>query len=163
MQLNINVEMSCTVKLRAAYSGIGVGQCYRIQVPESFFQVQDGKLVNPFHFSFQHQMSLTRDATQFADRVENAPISGNIDNPEGGLDALMQVKDDDHNDDNADDHHDHIFMLQVMVCDERIGWRKDARRVIIYTTDQVRDDDDDDNDDDNNLHDRPEPPHRHGR
>ena len=45
-----------------------------------------------------------------------APISGNIDNPEGGLDALMQV----------------------MVCEEIVGWREDARRVIIYTTDQVR-------------------------
>ena len=37
-------------------------------------------------------MSLRRNATQFAERVRAAPISGNIDNPEGGLDALMQVK-----------------------------------------------------------------------
>ena len=42
--------------------------------------------------SFQHQMSLRRNATEFAERVRGAPISGNIDNPEGGLDALMQVK-----------------------------------------------------------------------
>ena len=40
--------------------------------------------------SFQHQMSLHRNATEFAERVRSAPISGNIDNPEGGLDALMQ-------------------------------------------------------------------------
>ena len=26
---------------------------------------------------------------------------------------------------------------QVMVCGERVGWREEARRVIIYTTDQV--------------------------
>ena len=25
---------------------------------------------------------------------------------------------------------------QVMVCDEQIGWRKDVRRVVIFTTDQ---------------------------
>ena len=35
-------------------------------------------------------MSLHRNATEFAERVRSAPISGNIDNPEGGLDALMQ-------------------------------------------------------------------------
>ena len=44
------------------------------------------------NFSFQHQMSLRRNGTEFAERVRAAPISGNIDNPEGGLDALMQVK-----------------------------------------------------------------------
>ena len=36
-------------------------------------------------------MSLVRDAGLFTQRVSAAPISGNIDNPEGGLDALMQV------------------------------------------------------------------------
>ena len=37
-------------------------------------------------------MSLVRDARLFTQRVSAAPISGNIDNPEGGLDALMQVE-----------------------------------------------------------------------
>ena len=60
-------------------------------------------------------MSLVRDASLFTERVSRAPISGNIDNPEGGLDALMQV----------------------MVCGQKIGWREGARRVIIYTSDQV--------------------------
>ena len=68
------------------------------------------------YFSFQHQMSLVRDGSLFTERVSRAPISGNIDNPEGGLDALMQV----------------------MVCGQKIGWREGARRVIIYTSDQVR-------------------------
>ena len=36
-------------------------------------------------------MSLGHNATLFTERVSQAPISGNIDNPEGGLDALMQV------------------------------------------------------------------------
>ena len=36
-------------------------------------------------------MSLRRNATEFTEKVRSAPISGNIDNPEGGLDALMQV------------------------------------------------------------------------
>ena len=29
------------------------------------------------------------------------------------------------------------FSLKVMVCGDRVGWREEARRVIIYTTDQV--------------------------
>ena len=53
----------------------------------SNFYINDFFLI----FSFQHQMSLVRDASLFTQRVSRAPISGNIDNPEGGLDALMQV------------------------------------------------------------------------
>ncbi len=48
-------------------------------------------MIEIYVFSFQHQMSLVRDAGLFTQRVSAAPISGNIDNPEGGLDALMQV------------------------------------------------------------------------
>ena len=59
-------------------------------------------------------MSLVRDASLFTERVSRAPISGNIDNPEGGLDALMQV----------------------MVCGDRIGWRKNSRKIIILSTDR---------------------------
>lgn len=75
---------------------------------------QQNKSSCPKPYSFQHHMSLSRDAELFQQRVQNAPISGNIDNPEGGFDAL----------------------LQVMVCDDHVGWRKDARRVIIFTTDE---------------------------
>ena len=80
-------------------------------------------------------MSLVRDAGLFTRRVSAAPISGNIDNPEGGLDALMQVG------------IERIFtqvrrypltsLFQVMVCGNKIGWRQESRRVVVYTTDQV--------------------------
>ena len=59
-------------------------------------------------------MKLSSNPKLFQQRVKDAPISGNIDNPEGGFDGLVQV----------------------MVCDDVIGWRKEARRVIIFTTDQ---------------------------
>ena len=49
-------------------------------------------MIEIFIFSFQHHMSLVRNASLFTARVSAAPISGNIDNPEGGLDALMQVQ-----------------------------------------------------------------------
>ena len=80
-------------------------------------------------------MSLVRDAGLFTRRVSAAPISGNIDNPEGGLDALMQVG------------IERILtqvrrypltsLFQVMVCGNKIGWRQESRRVVVYTTDQV--------------------------
>jgi len=45
----------------------------------------------PQPYSFRHQMRLAPDASLFQRRVAQAPISGNIDNPEGGLDGLVQV------------------------------------------------------------------------
>lgn len=46
-------------------------------------------------------------------KVRNTPISGNVDAPEGSLDAL----------------------LQAIVCWDQIGWRRQARRLLILSTD----------------------------
>ncbi len=46
----------------------------------------------PQPYSFKHQMKLSPNAKLFTERVKTAPISGNIDNPEGGFDALLQVR-----------------------------------------------------------------------
>jgi len=64
-------------------------------------------------FGFKHQLSITEDGEKFKDAVENTTISGNIDSPEGGFDALMQIA----------------------VCQSTIGWRDDALRVILYASD----------------------------
>lgn len=40
-------------------------------------------------------------------------MSGNLDTPEGGFDALMQA----------------------IVCHKEIGWRSQARRLVLFTTD----------------------------
>ena len=45
--------------------------------------------------------------------MQQASISGNLDAPEGGLDAI----------------------LQAMVCTEKIGWRPKARHLIVFSTD----------------------------
>ena len=45
----------------------------------------------PKPYSFQHQMDLADDIDLFTKSVSEAPISGNIDNPEGGFDGLVQV------------------------------------------------------------------------
>lgn len=47
------------------------------------------------------------------EQVRNAPVSGNLDEPEGGFDAIMQA----------------------IVCRLEIGWREKARRLLVFSTD----------------------------
>lgn len=42
-------------------------------------------------YGFKHRLSFTDNVTQFVLNVNETKISGNLDNLEGGLDALMQV------------------------------------------------------------------------
>ncbi|XP_056375705.1 integrin beta-8 [Hyla sarda] len=64
---------------------------------------------------FIHVLSLTNNMTQFKQIVSKQKISANIDDPEGAFDA----------------------MLQAAVCHKEIGWRKEAKRLIILLTDQT--------------------------
>ncbi|XP_072391431.1 integrin beta-PS-like [Diabrotica undecimpunctata] len=64
-------------------------------------------------YSFKHVVSLTQDDQKFVQEVKLANVSGNLDSPEGGLDALMQA----------------------MVCKDKIGWRDQARHLLIFSTD----------------------------
>ncbi|CAM6032044.1 unnamed protein product, partial [Sphagnum compactum] len=66
-------------------------------------------------YSFVHRMSLKSNATEFEENVKKAEISGNLDNPEGTLDALMQV----------------------LVCKEVIGWRNKSDKIVVVATDEV--------------------------
>ncbi|XP_043920641.1 integrin beta-8 [Protopterus annectens] len=62
-----------------------------------------------------HVLSLTNNVTGFTEAVKQQQISGNIDNPEGGLDAV----------------------LQAAVCQNDIGWHKAAKRLLLMITDQT--------------------------
>ncbi|CAI9573417.1 unnamed protein product, partial [Staurois parvus] len=64
---------------------------------------------------FINGLPLTNNITQFIQIVGKQKISANIDNPEGAFDA----------------------MLQAAVCHKDIGWRKEAKRLIILMTDQT--------------------------
>lgn len=64
-------------------------------------------------FGFNHQLPITENPVLFQTVVKSTNISGNIDSPEGGFDALMQIA----------------------VCEKKVGWRKDALRVILYASD----------------------------
>nr|XP_054492074.1 integrin beta-2 [Agelaius phoeniceus] len=63
-------------------------------------------------FAFKHILSLTDNAQQFESEVGKQFISGNLDAPEGGLDAMMQAA----------------------VCGDQIGWRN-VTRLLVFATD----------------------------
>uniref|UniRef100_A0A8C5URW2 Integrin beta n=1 Tax=Microcebus murinus TaxID=30608 RepID=A0A8C5URW2_MICMU len=63
-------------------------------------------------FAFRHVLKLTSNAGQFQTEVGKQLISGNLDAPEGGLDAMMQVA----------------------ACPEEIGWRN-VTRLLVFATD----------------------------
>ncbi|XP_061442806.1 integrin beta-8 isoform X2 [Rhineura floridana] len=62
-----------------------------------------------------HVLSLTDKIAEFRSAISKQKISGNIDTPEGGFDA----------------------MLQAAVCQSHIGWRKEAKRLLLMMTDQT--------------------------
>ncbi|XP_066138889.1 integrin beta-PS-like [Euwallacea fornicatus] len=64
-------------------------------------------------YSFKNHLSLINDSTLFSNGVKNTQVSGNLDSPEGGLDAVMQA----------------------IVCKEEIGWRPNARHLLVMSTD----------------------------
>lgn len=45
--------------------------------------------------------------------VKDASVSGNLDAPEGGFDAIMQA----------------------VVCTHQIGWRENVRKLLVFSTD----------------------------
>lgn len=76
------------------------------------------KLINPCPectapYGFRNHMPLTTDTSSFTDKVAASQISGNLDAPEGGFDAIMQS----------------------MVCHRDINWRAKSRKMLVFTTD----------------------------
>ncbi|NWQ67410.1 ITB1 protein, partial [Pachyramphus minor] len=63
-------------------------------------------------FSYKNVLSLTSEGNKFNELVSKQHISGNLDSPEGGFDAIMQVA----------------------VCGEQIGWRN-VTRLLVFSTD----------------------------
>lgn len=61
---------------------------YRLENP--CFKNQEGGDCAP-PFGFKHQQKISPDKLAFRQAVESTNISGNIDSPEGGFDALMQI------------------------------------------------------------------------
>ncbi|EPB72212.1 ribose 5-phosphate isomerase A [Ancylostoma ceylanicum] len=64
-------------------------------------------------YGFKHQMTLTTNTEKFKAEVDKAEISGNLDAPEGGFDAVVQA----------------------LACNSKIGWRERARKMVVFSTD----------------------------
>uniref|UniRef100_A0A8C2DD52 Integrin beta n=1 Tax=Cyprinus carpio TaxID=7962 RepID=A0A8C2DD52_CYPCA len=64
-------------------------------------------------FGFQHVLPLTKDGDKFKSMVAEQHISGNLDPPEGSLDAIMQAA----------------------VCVNEIGWGNSTRLLVLATDD----------------------------
>ncbi|XP_035379481.1 integrin beta-2 isoform X2 [Electrophorus electricus] len=62
-------------------------------------------------FGFQHVLNLTEDAELFTTMVSKQNISGNLDTPEGSLDAIMQA----------------------VTCVDQIGWGNSTRLLVLAT------------------------------
>ncbi|XP_006886431.1 PREDICTED: integrin beta-4 [Elephantulus edwardii] len=66
-------------------------------------------------FSFKNVISLTDDVNEFQSKLQGERISGNLDAPEGGFDAI----------------------LQTAVCTENIGWRTDSTHLLVFSTESA--------------------------
>ncbi|XP_073711743.1 integrin beta-1 isoform X1 [Misgurnus anguillicaudatus] len=85
-----------------------------------YISTTPAKLLNPCTsdqnctspFSYKNVLSLTSEGSKFNDLVSRQQISGNLDSPEGGFDAIMQVA----------------------VCANKIGWRN-VTRLLVFSTD----------------------------
>ncbi|XP_075886634.1 integrin beta-2 [Nelusetta ayraudi] len=64
-------------------------------------------------FGYRHVLNMTASEGEFKRKVTEQFISGNLDSPEGSLDAMMQAA----------------------VCEDMIGWRNSSTRLIVLTTD----------------------------
>ncbi|KAG5683512.1 hypothetical protein PVAND_012786 [Polypedilum vanderplanki] len=64
-------------------------------------------------YGFKHKLAMTDNIQEFITKVNGSEITGNLDNLEGGLDALMQV----------------------LVCREEIGWNDKTRKIVVFATD----------------------------
>lgn len=66
-------------------------------------------------YSFSNDLPLTSNIGAFVSSVNNVSHSSNLDSPEGGFDAMMQA----------------------IVCQEKVNWRKNATHLLVYVTDAV--------------------------
>ncbi|XP_068769517.1 integrin beta-4 isoform X5 [Struthio camelus] len=66
-------------------------------------------------FSFKNVIRLTSNINYFSKELRKERISGNLDAPEGGFDAI----------------------LQTAVCKDKIGWRKDSTHLLVFSTESA--------------------------
>uniref|UniRef100_A0A674E2X9 Integrin beta n=1 Tax=Salmo trutta TaxID=8032 RepID=A0A674E2X9_SALTR len=87
-----------------------------------FIKITPGELENPCRsvdesclptFGYKHVLPLTSSTEKFNNIITNQRVSANIDLPECGFDAIMQAA----------------------VCGDKIGWRNDSMRLLVFVSD----------------------------
>ncbi|KAM8895404.1 integrin beta-6 isoform 1-T1 [Spinachia spinachia] len=87
-----------------------------------FIKITEEELANPCSsvaftclptFGYKHVLSLTSNTDKFNEIIAKQRVSANIDVPECGFDAVMQAA----------------------VCGDKIGWRKDSMRLLVFVSD----------------------------
>ncbi|KAI8435079.1 hypothetical protein MSG28_003482 [Choristoneura fumiferana] len=109
--------LSSTMKNMTSNFRIGFGS-FVDKVVMPYVSTVDKNLKSPCDgcaapYGFKNQMSLSTETDYFDQAVAKADISGNLDAPEGGFDAIMQA----------------------IVCKQHIGWRPKANRLLVFSTD----------------------------
>lgn len=66
-------------------------------------------------YGFKNHLSLMNNITLFTEEVSKTPLSANLDNAEGGFDAIMQV----------------------ITCKDIINWNDLSRKIILFATDSI--------------------------
>ncbi|XP_074870255.1 integrin beta-4 isoform X1 [Carettochelys insculpta] len=98
---------------------IGFGKFVdKVTVPQT--DMRPDKLREPWRdadppFSFKNVIRLTSNVNHFRQELMKERISGNLDAPEGGFDAI----------------------LQTAVCKEHIGWRSDSTHLLVFSTESA--------------------------
>ncbi|GAA6107087.1 integrin beta-1a isoform X1 [Tachysurus ichikawai] len=116
-----NLGTSLMVEMSAITSDFRIGfGSFVEKTVMPYISTTPAKLLNPCTgdqnctspFSYKNVLKLTSNGEQFNTLVGQQQISGNLDSPEGGFDAIMQVA----------------------VCGEHIGWRN-VTRLLVFSTD----------------------------
>ncbi|XP_034672073.1 integrin beta-PS isoform X2 [Drosophila subobscura] len=84
---------------------------YVSTIPKSDLEEPCPKCAAPY--GYRNIMGLSTDTYRFSNEVKDAAVSGNLDAPEGGFDAIMQA----------------------IACRQQVGWREQARRLLVFSTD----------------------------
>ncbi|KAG7317257.1 hypothetical protein KOW79_019555 [Hemibagrus wyckioides] len=118
----VGVNLSHRMKEHSSDFQVGFGSF--VDKPVSpYIDVHPSKIDNPCSdydincrpaHGFIHVLPITDNMTEFKHVIQQQRISGNMDTPEGGFDA----------------------MLQAAVCQKDIGWRPEAKHLLLVMTDQ---------------------------
>ncbi|XP_051888741.1 integrin beta-4 isoform X2 [Pristis pectinata] len=115
----LGLQLANVVKNMSSDYTIGFGKFVdKVTVPQT--DMRPLRLKQPWPnsdapFSFKNVIRLTNNANYFTQELEKERISGNVDAPEGGFDAI----------------------LQVAVCQNDIGWRGESTHLLVFSTESA--------------------------